>query len=122
MGNPSGRGIGGNVFWKQWHIPVKTNGSLAVEEEEEEYEAEEYYEGFGGPGGIRGHVRAEEYESDRRPWTDLIPRFRVKVEPLTTLKVSHEEDSHLPSHLHFTLRLPPNLPGSCANVFTPSKQ
>lgn len=91
MGRGSGGGMGGSVFWRQWHFPVKTNGSLAVEDEEEEYEAEEYFYEGGGAGGInniRGNVRTtEDYESDRRPWTDLIPRFRVRVEPLTTLKV-----------------------------------
>lgn len=102
MGRGSGGGMGGSLFWRQWHFPVKTNSSLAVEEEEEEYEAEEFYYdgGGGGIGGnvnnIRGNLRTEDYESDRRPWTDLIPRFRVRVEPLTTLKVSdrqHENSS-----------------------------
>lgn len=44
---------------------------------------------FDGEGGRAEAAAAErEFESsDRRPWTDLIPRFRVKVEPMTTLKL-----------------------------------
>lgn len=75
-GGPGGSSIGGNVFWKQWHFPVKTNNMR----EEEDESGSEYSEPADLP-------PPSDMETDRRPWTDLIPRFRVKVEPLTTLKV-----------------------------------
>ncbi len=93
-GGGEGASIGGNVFWKQWHFPVRTRGRNVGEDEDDYY-------GLGGEGGSDGYgyggdaslARAAEEErefesSDRRPWTDLIPRFRVKVEPMTTLKVN----------------------------------
>jgi hypothetical protein len=77
-GRGRGSSIGGNVFWKQWHFPVKTNGSLREDE----------YDDSGGPEYWDPSEAGQgEMDSDRRPWTDLIPRFRVKVEPMTTLKV-----------------------------------
>lgn len=79
-GGGSGSGIGGNVFWKQWHFPVKADSSLR-DDEEEIVGTDGYFDPSDGSAGA-------DYDStDRRPWTDLIPRFRVKVEPMTTLKV-----------------------------------
>jgi hypothetical protein len=78
------------VFWKQWHFPVKTRGRNVGEDEDDYYGAGgDGYDGYGGdPSLARAAEEEREFESsDRRPWTDLIPRFRVKVEPMTTLKV-----------------------------------
>ena len=86
------------MFWKQWHFPVKTRGRNMGEDEDDMMGGGvggDYFNPlFEGEGGGREGGRAEaaaaerEFESsDRRPWTDLIPRFRVKVEPMTTLKL-----------------------------------
>lgn len=93
----SGGGIGGNVFWKQWHFPVRTRGRNGVDDEDAlgsagtgDFDPLFDGNGLGGREGARAEAAAAEREfesSDRRPWTDLIPRFRVKVEPLTTLKL-----------------------------------
>ncbi|TFJ81616.1 hypothetical protein NSK_006867 [Nannochloropsis salina CCMP1776] len=93
----SGGGIGGNVFWKQWHFPVRTRGRNGVDDEDAlgpagtgDFDPLFDGNGVGGREGARAEAAAAEREfesSDRRPWTDLIPRFRVKVEPLTTLKL-----------------------------------
>jgi len=89
----SGGGIGGNVFWKQWYFPVKTRGRNMGEDEDDGMDGADggdYFNPlFDGEGGRAEAAAAErEFESsDRRPWTDLIPRFRVKVEPMTTLKL-----------------------------------
>jgi len=94
----SGGGIGGNVFWKQWHFPVKTRGRNMGEDEDDmmgggvggDYSNPLFEGEGGGREGGRAEAAAAEREfesSDRRPWTDLIPRFRVKVEPMTTLKL-----------------------------------
>jgi hypothetical protein len=46
-----------------------------------------------GAGAGHGHFpehpegHAPDMDSDRRPWTDLVPRFRYKCQPTTTLKV-----------------------------------
>ncbi len=83
----SGGGIGGNVFWKQWHFPVKTRGRNLGDDEDDM--GGEYFDPLvDGGRGAGGPDSEREFESsDRRPWTDLIPRFRVKVEPMTTLKL-----------------------------------
>ena len=79
------------MFWKQWHFPVKTRGRNVGEDEDDYYGSGDSYGGYGGAGGdalARAAEEEQEFESsDRRPWTDLIPRFRVKVEPMTTLKL-----------------------------------
>lgn len=84
----SGGSIGGNVFWKQWHFPVKTRGRNVGEDEDDYPGNGDGYEGYAGELARSAAEEEREFESsDRRPWTDLIPRFRVKVEPMTTLKV-----------------------------------
>ena len=89
----SGGGIGGNVFWKQWYFPVKTRGRNMGEDEDDVMDGGvggDYFNPLVDGEGGRAEAAAAEREfesSDRRPWTDLIPRFRVKVEPMTTLKL-----------------------------------
>lgn len=84
--------MGGNVFWKQWRVPVKTKGSLREDEDDET--GNEYLDPDEGPAG--------EIETDNKPWTDLIPRVKVNIEPMTTLKVHththtpQRQDSSLP--------------------------
>lgn len=58
------------------------------EDEDDYYGSGDGYDGYGSGDALARAAAEEEFESsDRRPWTDLIPRFRVKVEPMTTLKL-----------------------------------